>query len=262
MDTNKNEFNKNPLTDNYALMSSIPWGWVLCFGLTTIWVATLFSQTLFLNGCKENSSEPENKPKEFTWRIDSISYPGSFQTMMRDMWANSDSDIYIVGYNDQNRGKMFHYNGKNWYPVSLTSTEGGPIPRSFDLLSIHGISASTIYTVGVRYHNDIFSHTSNESSLVLLFDGTKWKEKKTIDDRLLATVWTLSANEIFVGGEKGLLMKLENDVWIKYELGREYFFSSLIARSSNEAYAIGHIEDKSFPIDSAGSFLFKFVIAL
>ncbi|HEY9784531.1 MAG TPA: hypothetical protein V6D17_03945, partial [Candidatus Obscuribacterales bacterium] len=47
---------------------------------------------LFHFGCKDLGIEPPPPPKhprEYTFRIDTISYPGSFQTMMRSIWASS-----------------------------------------------------------------------------------------------------------------------------------------------------------------------------
>ena len=87
-------------------------------------ILTLIIIIVFLNvSCKEEPiTPPDNKvknPREYSWTIDTLSYPGSLQTFMRDIWASSPSDVYVVGSNDQAYGHMFHYDGKNWTAVNL-----------------------------------------------------------------------------------------------------------------------------------------------
>ncbi len=65
--------------------------------------------------CKKDS--PEEPPKEipkdprtYTWTVDTIAYPGSFQTTMRAIWGSAPNDVYVVGHNERGGlGKMFHY---------------------------------------------------------------------------------------------------------------------------------------------------------
>lgn len=65
--------------------------------------------------CKEKIVGPEFKdPRTYTWIIDTLAYPGSFQTSMQDIWGSSPNDVYVVGHNDRGFGKMFHFDGKQW----------------------------------------------------------------------------------------------------------------------------------------------------
>ncbi len=105
--------------------------------------------------CGNNGTAPPTDgvlpgKRDYVWNIDTIAYPGSYQTNMQSMWAASANNIYIVGRNDQNRGKMYHYDGVRWTPVHLTATDGGTISGPIDLSAIYGLSDSSIWAVGDR----------------------------------------------------------------------------------------------------------------
>jgi hypothetical protein len=133
--------------------------------------------------CKDTLIDPPIKnPREYTWTIDTLAYPGSFQTLMGDMWASSPSDVYVVGHNDQAFGKMYHYDGKGWTPVN---TPFGAI----DLGAIYGFSANDIWAVGERIdYNPTPPPNFLDSSLIIHFDGSRWTEYKVIGGRHLQTV--------------------------------------------------------------------------
>lgn len=79
-------------------------------------------------GCKSPSGPDVLKnPREYTWTIDTLAYPGSFQTNMNDIWASSPSDVYVVGHNSDGFRKMYHFNGNTWKPIGLNPIEGGTI---------------------------------------------------------------------------------------------------------------------------------------
>jgi len=102
-----------------------------------------------VSGCKHVSEPPVVKsPREYTWTIDTLAYPNSFQTSMRDIWGSSANDVYVVGHNDQAFGKMWHYDGSRWEPVRLHILEGGPLPNIGSLSAIYGFSANDIWAVG------------------------------------------------------------------------------------------------------------------
>ena len=76
---------------------------------------------IILSGCRKSPVEPviPKDPRTYTWTIDTLSYPGSAQTIMQSIWGSSPSDVYVVGHNDGGYGKMYHFDGKMWTPVVL-----------------------------------------------------------------------------------------------------------------------------------------------
>lgn len=153
-------------------------------------------------------------PRDYVWTIDTLSYPGSFQTTMKRMYAASAKDIYVVGHNEDGGGKMYHYDGKGWKPVGLSIFEGGYISGSKDLWSIHGFGSNNIYAVGERiYSNDNPPPNFLDSSIIIHFDGTKWTEVKIERARRLTTVWDASPMDIWAGGSNGTLYHFDGTSW-------------------------------------------------
>jgi len=111
-------------------------------------------------GCKKNpadSKETPTNPRAYKWTVDTLAYPGSFQTSMRDIWGSSSKDVYVVGHNERAFGKMYHYDGRTWTPVRLHILEGGPLPNIGTLSAIYGISANDVWVVGDRIY---YTHRS------------------------------------------------------------------------------------------------------
>ena len=75
--------------------------------------------------CKDDPTKPPDeiikKPREYTWTIDTLSYPGSMQTNMQDIWASSPANVYVVGRNERGYGKMYHFNDISWTDVKLST---------------------------------------------------------------------------------------------------------------------------------------------
>lgn len=211
--------------------------------------------------CKRNTTGPGSLlpgKREYVWTIDTLAYPGSFQTDMRSMYATSSDNVYIVGHNDQNRGKMYHYNGQQWSPVILTASEGGLIQGAIDLTAIHGSGPNDIWAVGEETYYDPLTGRFSDTSLVIHYDGVQWRKVDLPKRRTLWCVWVVAPNQVFAGSADGVLYRYDGERWTTFELGVEFFLSSVVGISSNEAYAMGNREDKVAPIDSSGTFLFRF----
>lgn len=140
---------------------------------------------LAAEGCKKDTTvapPPKQEPKDprtYTWTIDTLQHPESFQTMMMRIWGSDPKNVYVVGHNDVGKRKMYHYNGERWEVVPLTQNEGGPIERP-NLSDIFGFGPSNIYAVGDRPianpnppPNTIFA------SLIIRFDGAQWRDIPT-----------------------------------------------------------------------------------
>ena len=64
------------------------------------WVILLLAILVMGLSCKKPKPiEPDDNDKpgrrDYTWTIDTISYPGSLQTTMRDMYAVDEKNIYV-----------------------------------------------------------------------------------------------------------------------------------------------------------------------
>jgi len=222
----------------------------------------ILSALLTISGCNRDEPTEPDTPKlgkrDYAWTADTLKYPGSFQTNMRSMYATSSHNIFIVGHNDINRGKMYHYDGQQWSPVLLTASEGGPIQGAIDLTAIHGNGPNNMWAVGEESYFDPLTGGFSDSSLVLHFDGIQWSKESVPKRRSLWCVAVLSTTQVFAGGRGGVIYIFDGALYTLFELGSEFFFSSIVAIAPNEVYAIGTRNDYAPPLDSAGAFLFRF----
>jgi hypothetical protein len=195
-----------------------------------------------LIGCEKSPTGPEpiKDPRTYTWTIDTLAYPGSFQTTMRDIWGSSPRDVYVVGHNDQAFGLMWHFDGKVWSPVS---TPFGLI----DLSAIYGFAANEIWVVGEHlFPNPNPPPNFLDSSLVIRFDGTTWREIIVHGGRNLQAVWGRSASEVWIGGWMGFLAQYNGSQFTRdslpYTFGEEVYRGLLqivqITGSASETHLV------------------------
>jgi hypothetical protein len=204
-------------------------------------VLAVFCTFAFL-ACDKSPTGPEpvKDPRTYTWTIDTLAYPGSFQTAMRDIWGSSPSDVYVVGHNDRGFGKMFHYDGKQWKPVGLNAVEGGAIEGPIDLSSIYGFASNDIWAVGERiYANWAPPPNFLDSSLIIHFDGAKWLEFKVSTGSLLQAVWGSMPNDVWAGGIEGTVFHFDGSTWTRVQANQDVWFNAF-AGSSGETYALAY----------------------
>jgi hypothetical protein len=196
----------------------------------------------------EVDDTPKPGKRDYTWTIDTLAYPGSFQTLMRDIWASSPTNVYVVGHNDQNMGHMFHYNGTKWSTVKLTWSDGGPLPGAIDLSAIYGFGPNDIYAVGERiYDNPTPPPNFLDSSLIIHYDGVKWKEIHINRGRFLVDISGSSISNIWaVGWEKYSIYHYDGFLWQRDSINlntqpSEFFqIYSISVFSDYELYALAN----------------------
>jgi hypothetical protein len=219
--------------------------------LTAISVPLVFILLQF--GCNDNPVEPQFKdPRSYTWTIDTLAYPGSFQTSMRDIWASSPRDVWIVGHNDQNRGLMWHYDGTNWTDVKLSTTQGGNIQGPIDLSAIYGFGPDNIFAVGKRiYDNPKPPPNFLDSSLIIHFDGRQWREMRVENGRFLRAIWGSSPSQLWVGGVTTTVFQYDGASWKRDSLPvvvqSDGFFvmEAFEGTPSGDVFAIGNTHHNS-----------------
>lgn len=157
-------------------------------------IATLF---LCSGGCKKEPVGPAlpKNPREYTWTIDTLAYPGSLQTLMYAIWGSSSSNIYICGHNDQRFAKMYHWDGRRWTNVKLHSSEGGPFISLASLDDISGFGPNHVYAVGAL--------GPQFSPFLIQFNGTQWRRITVPNGKGLLSVWVRSPSEVWLGSLDG-----------------------------------------------------------
>jgi hypothetical protein len=210
---------------------------------------------LFQSGCKNNPVDaPIKNPREYTWTIDTIAYPGSFQTSMRDIWGSSSKDVYVVGHNDQNRGAMWHFDGSKWSDVKLSILQGGTIEGAMDLRALVGLRSNSVFAVGERiYSNPSPPPNFLDTSRIIHFNGLQWLEEPLSRSKGL---WSISATRqdlLWCCGDGGALYKYEGGLWQKdsvqlsIPLGADYTLWDIKGNPLfDETYMLGYIHQNEF----------------
>jgi hypothetical protein len=203
--------------------------------------------------CKDNAVGPVFKdPRTYTWTIDTLSYPGSFQTNMQDVWGSSATDVYVVGHNDQNRGLMWHFDGNKWSDIKLSTVQGGNIQGPIDLSAVYGFGVDNILAVGDKdYDNPNPPPNFLDSSLIIHFDGRQWNEQRIQGGRLLRAIWGNSPSSLWIGGWTNTVFHYDGSAWKRDSLPvtvqSDGFFQveAFEGNASGEVYAIGNTHQNS-----------------
>ena len=183
---------------------------------------------------------PKPGKRDYTWTIDTLAYPGSFQTLMRDIWASSPTNVYVVGHNDQGgQGTMFRYDGNKWRAVDLGSIIIGGITLS----AIYGFGPNDIYAVGQRiYDNPTPPPNYLDSSLIIHYDGVSWRDIKIIKGSRLNCIWGATTTSILAGGSYGTLFYFNGIGWKKMDFDSSESIVNIGGLSNTEYYASTVVE--------------------
>jgi hypothetical protein len=228
----------------------------MTFRITNLIAFSVFALISFhlLGGCKDNPIEPPIKnPRTYTWTIDTLAYPGSFQTAMRDIWGSSPSDVYVVGHNDgPGDGTMYRFDGKSWKTTGFHISGGGNVAGPVSLSAIFGFSGNNIYAVGRRiYDNPKPPPNFLDSSLILHFDGRQWREQKVSGGRALWSISASAPNDIWTCGTDGTLYHFNGNMWQRDSVSTTvppdgtFGLWDIKAKSSSESYMIGIVHQNS-----------------
>jgi len=189
--------------------------------------------------------------RNYTWTSDTIFYLGNAQTTMSSIFGASSDNVYIVGHCEVSAGRIWRYDGTGWQRVDLSLIRGY-------LNAISGSGENDIWIAGGQAFYDSTTMGYLDSTLLVHFDGVQWRQVGVERRRGLRCIDVLSPSSVWAGGERGVLYRFNGAGWELHEVGIQYFFSSIAAVSPNEAYAMGHVSDSTPPVDSSGSFLFRY----
>jgi hypothetical protein len=158
---------------------------------------------LGVNGCKDSSlpSAP-TKPREYSWRMDTIYVPGSYYTRMGSVWGFSTGDVYIAGDTPLYPGRIWHFDGAKWKPVPLWIDEGGQIATRTGLISsLHGKPDGALYAAG---------STGSLTAYLICYRNGRWVDISPDSTRLLASVFASDGSDVWVGGINGALFHFDD----------------------------------------------------
>lgn len=191
----------------------------------------------------QGSTEPGESfkdPREMTWTVDTLMYPGSWQTSLSSMYGKSSTDIYACGHTDINLGKLWHFDGFSWISIDLFQF----IENSYiDLQQVRAVG-DDIWVVGAREYGDI--NNIRFESLVLQYNG-RWIEHKVKTNSYLYDITGTTNMDIWACGRNGLVLHYNGYSWtadtirIKNFSPEADYVLAGIARYNNETFIIARV---------------------
>ncbi len=205
--------------------------------------ATILFLFTILSSCSDPGSDTDHQfknPNEMTWTSDTLAYPGSYQTNMTSIWGSSPHDVWAAGHNDQSIGNLWHFNGVKWEPYNLFKD----IPSSANsLFKVFGFSANNVWVVGNRIFDEYKpERITVRKSLVLQYDGIRWKEHNLFINGWINDVWGKSPNDVWVSGW-GIISNFNGTSWksdtLKYFTNSDRFQLNDYRETSTGKYMMG-----------------------
>ncbi len=163
-----------------------------------------------LTSCDTNEPPSDNGHPNYKWQIDTIAYPGSFQTIMQTMWGNSINDLWIAGHNNRGYGKVWHYDGMEWKdvdPLPLGLIDSYSISNSISLNDESFICGDAI---------DILNDsTLTHSSLILSYNNVQWNVSELGGGGSLFSISGSKDGKLYATGWDLTLFSYENNNWVR-----------------------------------------------
>jgi hypothetical protein len=201
---------------------------------------------LSLNLTCSNLVVPEEiKPgrRDYVWTIDTLEYPGSFQTSMWDIWGSSLNNVYVVGHNDQAYGNMYRYDGNKWNAIDIGEYLGF---RNVGLASLFGFGLNDIWVVGAEAYSMVVPpYTTTFESLIIKIDGSNWIKMNIEKRDFLLTINGSSPNNIFAGGIYGSFYQYDGTTWRRINFDTTLSVKSIVTLSSEKTYVMSYVQKQS-----------------
>jgi hypothetical protein len=105
--------------------------------------------------------------------------------LLLKVWGSAGNDVWAVG----NGGTILHHDALSW-----TRVQSGTDQR---LVAVWGVDSQQAFAVG-----------GNGAGLILRYDGAAWSHYATTPERL-SGVWTAADRDVFVGGDRGFVARLD-----------------------------------------------------
>ena len=172
-------------------------------------ISIVLSITL-LAACSNSTEPPINEikdPRKYTWTIDTLEYPGEFQTALTSIWGSSPSDVYAVGHCSDIKGQMWHFDGKQWESFYL------PFGVAYTPGRVYGFGKNDIWIGG-----DFPDSNSKISAFLIHYNGSTWNRVNLPDSGLgIESIGGFGPNNVWFGGTNGTLLH-----WDGISISREH----------------------------------------
>ena len=116
--------------------------------------------------------------KQGKWSVLDLNCPDGLNAV----WAAANNKVFAVG----SKGERVQITDNS---INLTKDS---MERCLN--AVHGISAKNVFAVG-------------DEGLIFIYDGIAWKELETVTNCSLLDVLCLSENEVYIGGDNGVLLR-------------------------------------------------------
>ncbi len=175
----------------------------------------LYAVLLLLISCNKSPTGPDDDPlrnadlRKLQWTVDTLYTENSMNTVMYSIWGASENDIWVGGFNDNQYGHRWHYDGKKW-----TADWYGGIP-GLEVNDFLGFASDDIWAVGARRRSPNTQVPNHDEyiSLILHYDGSEWREVAHEPGRPLFDIGGRSPTELYAGGLDGTLFKYDGQSW-------------------------------------------------
>ncbi len=201
------------------------------------------SLTVVLLGCHTSTGPEIPKPgkRDYTWTIETISYPGSTQTDLTTLWASCPRDVYVGGHNEAGWGWLYHFGGYQWSRIDQS------FPRKMDVGQIYGFGPNDIWIAGMyAYRNPAPPPNYLDSSVIFHYDGSAWMEATIDRGRGLWSIWGPGSQNLFASGSYGTLYRYDGAKWNRLQADSRIWFGPIGGRS-NQIYMLGYVPNSLSP---------------
>ena len=208
--------------------------------------------TIFLVSCERDFSVinpeliPSLKPTghDFSWEIDTLSFPNSDYIYPRGIWGLDANDVWMVGRCDNYRAGIWHFDGKKWDPILDAGT--GVSPND-----IIGFNKENVWLVGnIR-------GVSDPKNAVKRWNGTTWHQVDVgISNEHCFSIWGSCAIDVYLGYDGGLIVHFNGYKFEKYYTGNNAQILDIYGFDWNDVYACGIELDEKQPHDSTHYYIY------
>ena len=202
-----------------------------------------FASFFISANCKNDSpvtAKPPKDPSTYSWTIDTLSYEGSTQTLLDNIWGTSPQDVYASGFNERGWGELYHYDGKVWSVVIHGH-------KKIDVGQVFGFAPNNIFLVGgYIYLNPSPPPNFLDSSVILHYDGQQWNEMEFSRTEELYAIWGISSDYLIAAGKHGALIQYDGLAWNKLNTDKRFYLSR-ITGNKTKIYAFAYVPDPETP---------------
>ena len=169
-------------------------------------ILMLAALVIIILSCSQ-STEPGNPPfkdpREMTWTVDTLHYPGNIQTMMSSIAVCTPEDIWICGHADGG-GRMWHYNGADWSPINMHEL----FVDISDYNALYIYDCNNIFLAGAQGR-----HEESPLSKIIKYDGANWIDMNAPGNVELLGIDGDSPDNIWACGREGVVLHYDGTNW-------------------------------------------------